>query len=693
MAKSQREKEAERIKKNEMFYSNLYDLKKDIVISDYNKKQTISDILLQNINKLFYTQEQIIRIGHFYSTYIKPNYSKYMINIKFIRQKFNNSDKYITMFVKPEFREQIENEADKIKHIVNFLKIFGHEFNQIDNTIQIMPNIISYFDTIKYFEIIDKIANEQIRTYLLHYLFIYFKTLDNIEIRFISANKHANNHYNDIGDIQLNNYIVYLYNLYNNTYKYNINILINEHKYLTPIPKFDIFFNSINSLQRESLNIDNHFYLGAVIVKYANDETRDNDTYNFISYIFNTLNEEEQFFYYNDFSNFKTFMDKVEYMITEDYSKKRAQCINTEHFIKYVNMLSIKLIEQLIKDVTYNTINMLKDDTIYRLQKVEILGNSRILFVGDFHSSIYSLYTLISKNRDMFIIRDGIRTLTLKENCYIFFLGDIVDRGEYSIELLFFVIMLKLYNFNNIHIVRGNHEVYSTYQSYGLGEEMVKQFKDGDNNDINTIVRNLFNLLPTCIYLHTGETNKNGKVWYHLSHGAFDNKKVIFTYLKNNNKKNLIYKSDINNPYMWGDFHMRETKKYYIDPETGRGQFSIVMTQLYCNDNNIKCLITGHQDHANLCFMTNSKTKITENSVININGVNYKKDTSSEKQYDLYSINDGQKKNGKNEYNFTSAINTNSGLNNNRILAFTTSTAKISRKMCCDCWMVMDNKN
>ena len=59
----------------------------------------------------------------------------------------------------------------------------------------------------------------------------------------------------------------------------------------------------------------------------------------------------------------------------------------------------------------------------------------------------------------------------------MFFLGDLVDRGPYSIEILLIVFQLKVKNPNNVHIINGNHEDIDTYQRYGFDTEMNAEFK------------------------------------------------------------------------------------------------------------------------------------------------------------------------------------------------------------------------
>lgn len=427
------------------------------------------------------------------------------------------------------------------------------------------------------------------------------------------------------------------------------------------------------------LKLHKYTHITSEYKKTHQDYNSSGDEHNYINSVIGGLGDDAQFNHFNNFNNFKSFFDNVNVF----YDKKKKYIYMTEQ--KYMNIdcnLFMKYHNKLLNTFTYETNND------YMIQKIKLPSNTRIIYVGDFHSSIYSLYTLINNNLDMFIIRDGIQTLTLKDNCYIFFLGDIVDRGPFSIELLFFIIMLKLYNLNNIYIIRGNHEVYSLYSKYGFGKEMDNQFTK--NIDIQ-----LFYYLPVCIYLYIdGNNNDKGKEWIHLSHGAFENryseemyktiefnskKMTLMNFLNSDENIVIIDKTFLhseNHPqYMWGDFDIN-IAAYQQDSYSKRSKFSINDVKNYCSYNNIKCLLTGHQDYHYLCLV---RERGEESININNNSYNRNYFISSTKIYNMYCLKEPSDINKK--------IILKPGED---FMALTTSTAKIARDMCCDAWLVMN---
>ena len=113
----------------------------------------------------------------------------------------------------------------------------------------------------------------------------------------------------------------------------------------------------------------------------------------------------------------------------------------------------------------------------YQIMRVD---HGMFVFVGDLHSSIRSLATIIDWCRQVGCFElnasTGLPTNRLKENCYMIFLGDLIDRGPFSIEILVIVGLLKIANPRQVVILNGNHETHTTYNRYGMRDEVLNEY-------------------------------------------------------------------------------------------------------------------------------------------------------------------------------------------------------------------------
>jgi hypothetical protein len=273
------------------------------------------------------------------------------------------------------------------------------------------------------------------------------------------------------GDVDLNNYNIYKVDLKNPTKK-NLLYICDKNDILIPIPKppqhilrIHLFKKTLKQ-PRENLKTDIDGIL--LVPQFKFDEMND---WHHVKEVF-----DESVINYND-----TWYDCDGYnWISNCYSKQRFQLVTFDEYEKVINKLqkkynnyynnASKWMEYMPKLNEY----FKRDNCI--IDKVNIL-NGKIFIVGDFHSSFHSLYYILEKLRDDNFFENN--TMILKKDKYMIFLGDIIDRGPYSLDLLFVILCLKNLNFNNVHIINGNHEDKKIYEDSSpqarTGPEMVTQ--------------------------------------------------------------------------------------------------------------------------------------------------------------------------------------------------------------------------
>lgn len=291
-----------------------------------------------------------------------------------------------------------------------------------------------------------------------------------------------------------------------------------------------------------------------------------------------------------------------------------------------------------------------------------IPDDSEIMVIGDIHSSFVSLMHIFND-----LISKGTyfvdKTLKLQENKYLIFTGDIIDYGPYGLECLWFVFTLLYHNPENVIILKGNHENNSQYtQAYQSGLNFSKQLNQQlEVQYVKDLIKNILGLLPTVIFINLkGET-------YQFNHGSIDFDIAGFDDETQRFKRedstiyNFINQPDVNidkifinlslegqkNTYQWGDFYynpdtpsiesdrkIQDLKRRYgadylkylkAKPYVARPKHHFSLVEDYLIRNNIKSIISGHQDNVALGILpTNPNTR--EIDIGNNEKLNYDRD-------------------------------------------------------------------
>ena len=221
-------------------------------------------------------------------------------------------------------------------------------------------------------------------------------------------------------------------------------------------------------------------------------------------------------------------------------------------------------------------------------EKVEVTPGGNVIVIGDIHAGIHSFVEILDNLFMRGILMDDFR---LKSGYKIVFLGDIVDRGSFGLDILHIVFRLKNINFQDVHICNGNHEDKGMYDHYGFGDEVKAQLPDENDQEI---VHMLLTYLPSVIFL-----NMNNK-WIQMNHGGieptynpieFINSEYEYEFHGFDGEPGLF-----NMGLRWNDFNG------YVSGigVSGRGssvsEYGPAETELYLSRNSLSGIIRGHQD-------------------------------------------------------------------------------------------------
>ena len=252
-----------------------------------------------------------------------------------------------------------------------------------------------------------------------------------------------------------------------------------------------------------------------------------------------------------------------------------------------------------------------RQDPIF-VQRLRVPNDARVVLIGDLHSSMTSLLNILQAllDKKVFINSD---TFRLAPKYYLVFLGDIVDRGPYGVELLTLIGQIQIANPQNVFVINGNHEDCDTYASYGYGDELRAQFDDKQILKYGAYLH----YLPSAIILQMGGSS------YQLCHGALptpdvpkdrrmirqlsalqSDSEAHFAWLRMVDK--VCSSASIADNLKWGDFNGKidgvrcnSARADCSKPSADTYTFGRDVVLRYLDEMGFAMILSGHQDASN----------------------------------------------------------------------------------------------
>lgn len=196
--------------------------------------------------------------------------------------------------------------------------------------------------------------------------------------------------------------------------------------------------------------------------------------------------------------------------------------------------------------------------------------HSPITIIGDIHGHILDLFRILNK-------------FGMPPRRKYLFLGDLVDRGEFSIETVIIVFLLKIIYPKNVFLIRGNHEFSFLCQQSGFFNEVIDFYCEPSvfNACINT-----FSYIPLAAKIDGSYLCLHGGIGSNFT--SLDSFKTLRRPIKDYDSECFI------DSVLWSD--PTNKTEYYAPSTRGSGYlFGASAVSEFCEKNDIKMIIRGHE--------------------------------------------------------------------------------------------------
>ena len=253
--------------------------------------------------------------------------------------------------------------------------------------------------------------------------------------------------------------------------------------------------------------------------------------------------------------------------------------------------------ETLIPNFILKTLDDLINEAIstfrenYKSALMEV--DQDVVIIGDLHGNLTDLMRLLLANG-------------LPPQTSYLFLGDFVDRGDFSIEVISLILALLVLFPHNIFIIRGNHELREINRTYGFHDEIEKQYGE---EDLWEHINSCIEYIPIAAVVKEKYYCVHGGITKNLSVSALKSIELPLTKL-NNMLTDLL----------WSD--PNEAIESYTSNPRGTGiEFGFLASLAFLKQNNLDWIVRGHQ-----CIKEGVNIKNKMNVITVFSSSRYQKD-------------------------------------------------------------------
>ena len=253
----------------------------------------------------------------------------------------------------------------------------------------------------------------------------------------------------------------------------------------------------------------------------------------------------------------ENFTEDDRYAIEDSIEKiKNAGLLNGKYdYIKF-ETFDLFSICKLAQDA------LLKDQILLEI-------NPPITIVGDIHANFNGLQQIFQKCGD-------------PEHHKYLFLGDYIDRGPNSIEVMTTLLCYKLLYPNNIYLIRGNHESKEVCVEYGFFQECVDRYNENIFNEFIAV----FNNLPMAAIV--------GKSIFCV-HGGISQEMGDVNKLRSVERPLIIPSSGFLLDLLWSDPSVVYPDFHVCEMRGGSFTYGKDAAERFLKENNLKHIVRSHQ--------------------------------------------------------------------------------------------------
>lgn len=258
---------------------------------------------------------------------------------------------------------------------------------------------------------------------------------------------------------------------------------------------------------------------------------------------------------------------------------------------------------------TYETLCLLSDRVIqvFSSQPSLLTIEGPTVIVGDLHGNLIDLIRIISDsglpcleeeadevysqdqkdyddNNSLLATDEGAKAKVNSRSMKYLFLGDYVDRGDFSIEVITLLFSLAILFPNSIYLLRGNHEFRDTNRSYGFYEQIKNQY-ESHAEDLFETFNSAFDFIPIAAIVNKA---------LFCVHGGLSSKLGLVSTIQRLPRPIKECAGQLLQDLMWSD--PTTDVDAYLPSVRGSGTlFGFYATSTFLKANNLKKLVRAHQ--------------------------------------------------------------------------------------------------